>query len=277
MRRLNSMKVSRAVRSTARPEPSAGGFSSAISSSFTRPVRVKKLRTALVMLASGSALSWRRRISAAACRYLGSPVSMWGGMAGGYCSAAARPQSLPEGLVGSAESPLPRPQGRGCMAARPAVSWRDYRQKALMNAHGAHDAHNVSPVPALTSAHERSPCSRPSPRPALTPTLSQRERGETGPGPPSVPPSLPQRGRGLRCSPFGGGVRVMPRPWEIGAAGPAVGGWHGVQRVPQQGRPLPGGKRFKGGPQSLPGEGGLRWGCRCGGGAATMRRSPRMG
>ena len=50
--RLNSINVSRAARSTARREPSAGGFSSSISSSYTRPVTVRKLRTAVVMLAS---------------------------------------------------------------------------------------------------------------------------------------------------------------------------------------------------------------------------------
>ena len=70
--RLNSMKVSRAVRSTARREPWAGGFSSTISSPLTSPVRMRKSRTALVMFASGSPLSYRRRISAAAWAYRGS-------------------------------------------------------------------------------------------------------------------------------------------------------------------------------------------------------------
>ena len=72
----------------------------------------------------------------------------------------------------------------------------------------------------------------------------------------------------------------MPRPWEVGAAGfarpLAVGTGPLIsifsqgekrQRVPRQG------------PPSVPsqGEGGLRWGCRCGGGEATMRRSPGTG
>ena len=77
MRRLNSMKVSRAVRSTARREPSEGGFSSTISSLRANPVRMRKSRTALVMLASGSKLSCRRSICSAALRYLGSPMLMW--------------------------------------------------------------------------------------------------------------------------------------------------------------------------------------------------------
>ena len=70
--RLNSTKVSRAVRSTARRDPSAGGFSSTISSSATKPVAVRKLRTAVVMLASGSARLCRRKISAAASAQIGS-------------------------------------------------------------------------------------------------------------------------------------------------------------------------------------------------------------
>ena len=65
MRRLNSTNVSSAVRSTAWREPSEGGFSSTISSLRTRPVRMRKSRTALVMLASAAPSLCRLRISAA--------------------------------------------------------------------------------------------------------------------------------------------------------------------------------------------------------------------
>ncbi len=51
-RRLHSMKVSRAVRSTALREASEGGFFSTISSRYARPVRMRGSRTALVILAS---------------------------------------------------------------------------------------------------------------------------------------------------------------------------------------------------------------------------------
>ena len=54
MLRLNSMKVSRAVRSTARREPRAGGFSSTTSLVRTRQVATRKSRTAVVMFASAS-------------------------------------------------------------------------------------------------------------------------------------------------------------------------------------------------------------------------------
>ena len=70
------------MRSTARREPCAGGFSSTISLDLTKPVAMRKSRTALVMFASGSALSCRRRISAAAPAHLGSFVSMWAGIQG---------------------------------------------------------------------------------------------------------------------------------------------------------------------------------------------------
>ena len=62
MRRLNSMKVSRAVRSTALREPSEGGFSAL----RARPVPVRKSQTALVMLASGWKASCQDRICPAA-------------------------------------------------------------------------------------------------------------------------------------------------------------------------------------------------------------------
>ena len=48
----------------------------AISWLWAKPVKIKKSLTVLVMLASGWAPSWRRRISAAASRYLGSVVFM---------------------------------------------------------------------------------------------------------------------------------------------------------------------------------------------------------
>ena len=80
IRRLNSTKVSRAVRSTALRDPSEGGFSSPISSLRARPVRMRKSLTAVVMLASSSKASCRRRISAAASRYLGSVRSKWRAM-----------------------------------------------------------------------------------------------------------------------------------------------------------------------------------------------------
>jgi len=70
------MKVSRAVRSTARREASEGGFSSTISSLRARPVRMRKSRTELVMLASGWKLSCLSRTCAAASRYFGSSMSM---------------------------------------------------------------------------------------------------------------------------------------------------------------------------------------------------------
>ena len=48
----------------------------AISWLWAKSVKIKKSLTVLVMLASGWAPSWRRRISAAASRYLGSVVFM---------------------------------------------------------------------------------------------------------------------------------------------------------------------------------------------------------
>ena len=57
-------------------QESEGGFSSTISWLWARPVRVRNSLTVLVMFASGSPPSWRRRISAAASRYLGSLVLM---------------------------------------------------------------------------------------------------------------------------------------------------------------------------------------------------------
>ena len=70
--RFTSMKVSSAVRSTARREVSEGGFSSMISWLFASPVRMRKSRTALVMLASLSKAACRRSISPADSAYLGS-------------------------------------------------------------------------------------------------------------------------------------------------------------------------------------------------------------